>query len=528
MLRKLNVKGDEEVDMTVGEEEKEDVEGNGCLTKKVGENTMMMGRQVDVQEKTKHTNGSDEGVHEIPQQKFDNLDTVSNILHERDYVGMGGVEVLKDIINIPHNDSGDFLCNKENENSNEGKKSMRVWKRTARAQGVREGGVEEKSCLTKRKAIELENSILENDVGGREVLKMGLYRVIGNGESTSIWNDSWITGIQGGTLNPIHSNSWRPERVCELIDEDTHGWDIIKLWALFDANICEKILSIPPSRVCQSDVWAWSGEANGSFTVKSCYKMAMEESWDQTLLTPNLFCEVPTSFWKSMWRLPILPRFKVLMWRVCLEIIPTIEALEKRGMEIKDKCPWCSAEDETGYHVLIECEEIKHIWEHAPFDFNSRLSHGSILEWMAVEWDRWSREQRSSFVMALYHLWEARNNKKFGKESINLNNIWCKVERSGDEICAAESTTHLIHTSPTSLKWERPREPFIKLNVDVALKENGDGSVGGVFRDHEGMCVGAFSCKVTAMRDVALMEAMGIKKGIKIASEGGISHLIRI
>ncbi|KAF7810211.1 uncharacterized protein G2W53_036954 [Senna tora] len=40
------------------------------------------------------------------------------------------------------------------------------------------------------------------------------------------------------------------------------------------------------------------------------------------------------------------------------------------------------------------------------------------------------------------------------------------------------------------------------------------------------MCVGAFSCKAPAMRDAALMEAMGMKKGIEIASDGGISHLI--
>ncbi|KAF7818773.1 uncharacterized protein G2W53_024228 [Senna tora] len=39
--------------------------------------------------------------------------------------------------------------------------------------------------------------------------------------------------------------------------------------------------------------------------------------------------------------------------------------------------------------------------------------------------------------------------------------------------------------------------------------------------DDEGMCVGAFSSKILAM-----MEAIGIRKGIEVAQAGGITHLI--
>ncbi|KAF7839642.1 ribonuclease H [Senna tora] len=155
-------------------------------------------------------------------------------------------------------------------------------------------------------------------------------------------------------------------------------------------------------------------------------------------------------------------------------------------------------EYETRYHVLIECEKIKHIWDNAPFDFKGRASHSLILEWMVVECDKWGRDQRCSFAIALYYIWEAKN----------------------------ESMAKSVQEHPTTLKWVKPREPFIKLNVDVALKDNGEGSAGGVFRDHEGLCVGAFSSKIPAMRDIALMEAMGMKKDIDVVQEGGITHLI--
>ncbi|KAF7842138.1 hypothetical protein G2W53_004436 [Senna tora] len=294
--------------------------------------------------------------------------------------------------------------------------------------------------------------------------------------------------MQAGTLNPILVNEWWSERVCELIDTNATAWDIIKLWALFDTRTCEKIMSVPPHRNNRSDRWAWSGEANGAFSIKSCYKLAMEESWKQISLTPNLFCKVPSVLWKSIWKLPVLSRFKVFLWRMCLDILPTVEALERRGMLIEDKCPWCNIEDEIGYHVLVECDILKQIWDNAPYNFNGRGYHGG--------------------------------------ENPNLHDIWKRVERSWDELITAEESTMKNQNQPLNLKWTKPTDPFIKLNVDIALKQDGVGAVGGVFRDHEGLCVGAFSGKVPSMGDVTLMEALGMRKGIEVARDVGITHII--
>ncbi|KAF7814829.1 ribonuclease H [Senna tora] len=228
--------------------------------------------------------------------------------------------------------------------------------------------------------------------------------------------------------------------------------------------------SVPPSRSNRADVWAWNGEANGSFSVKSCYKLAMEESWKQINLTPHMFCDVPSDMWKILWKLLVLSRFKVLLWRACLEILPTVDALERRV--------------------------LNSVWGNAPFNFNGKESHASILEWMVVEWSEWSKDQRG----------------------------W-KVDRCWDEVITAETMLSTSQNQTIKLTWTKPTNPFIKLNVDIAVNHEGEGVVGGVFRDHESSCVGAFSGKVAAMGDVALMEAVGLRKGIEVAREGGISHL---
>ncbi|KAF7806916.1 reverse transcriptase [Senna tora] len=249
--------------------------------------------------------------------------------------------------------------------------------------GKREGGLGNRPSYTWRSLL-----------AGREVLKMGLHKSIGNGESTSIWGYPWIPGVQASTLTPMHDSVWRPEKVSELLDPSINQWDIIKLWSLFDTNICQKNMCIPTTRMDCADQWAWSGEVNGNFTVKSCYRLAMEETWSQNSLTPELFCEVPPT---------------ERCWDECNAVVP--------------------------------------------------------------------------------------------------------VKNSDRDV-------------PASLKWLKPSEPFIKMNVDIAMKNSGEGSAGGVFRDHEGMCVGAFSSSIPAMMDVALMEAIGIKKGIEVAREGRITHLV--
>ncbi|KAF7809749.1 retrotransposon protein, putative, unclassified [Senna tora] len=363
-------------------------------------------------------------------------------------------------------------------------------------------------------------------MAGRELLKNGLYRSIGNGETTSIWHDPWIPGVQADTLNPLYENGWRPERVCELIDTNATGWDVIKLWAVFDTRNCEKIISVPPCRSNRADAWAWSGEVNGTFSVKSCYKLAMEERWKQMSLTTHIFCDVSAELWKSLWKLPVLSRFKTFLWRACLDILPTVDALERRGMSILDKCIWCNREDETAYHVLVECEVLNSVWNNAPFNFSGKNSHVSILEWMAVEWSEWKEGQRGCFMMALYYIWEMRNGKKFRGENANLNIIWRKVDRSWDEVNIAKTLSSTSQNQIPKLVWTKPLDPFIKLNVDIAMSYEGEGAVGGVFRDHEGLCVGAFAGKVAAMGDVALMEAVGLKRGIEVAREGGITHLL--
>jgi hypothetical protein len=66
------------------------------------------------------------------------------------------------------------------------------------------------------------------DTRGREVLKQGLIRRIGTGETTNIWSMNWLP--RNCLLKPVACmGDHPPTRVCELIDQSTATWDKEKL-----------------------------------------------------------------------------------------------------------------------------------------------------------------------------------------------------------------------------------------------------------------------------------------------------------
>ena len=120
-------------------------------------------------------------------------------------------------------------------------------------------------------------------LGGRDVLKQGIIKRIGDGTTTKIWSDNWIPRDE--MLRPYGCIIQDPPKlVSELIDHTTAIRDMDKLSATFLTIDVPAIRSIPLCTRILSDSWAWHFERSGQFTVKSCYRMMVEtkrrrEAW---------------------------------------------------------------------------------------------------------------------------------------------------------------------------------------------------------------------------------------------------------
>ncbi|KAF7825156.1 putative RNA-directed DNA polymerase [Senna tora] len=361
---------------------------------------------------------------------------------------------------------------------------------------------------------------------GRKVLSKGLRRAIGNGRTTGVWTDPWIPAeIRTIAVKPNHIERGE-ETVSVLLNEDATNWDVEELRTRFDEETCIRIQSIPPDPEQGEDRWVWEYDRKGVYSVKTGYRSMMIEVWSQLDLGLDIDGDATTRLWKKLWKLPIISRYKVFLWRACLGIIPTVESLERRGMIISEDCCMCNNAPEDVFHALVDCLNLQILWVMASFDYSSRVYHANILEWLVVEAVEWSEEKLATLAVAMYHAWERRNKKKFTSEEIRAEDLWPRVERVMDEFQTGTFSDDGNRAEPTRFVWEKPEYPFTKLNVDATGSKEGGGSMGGILRDDTGNCVGAYMHSVLYPNDPTLLEAVAIRKGLEMALKVGRTHVM--
>ncbi|KAF7804806.1 uncharacterized protein G2W53_043917 [Senna tora] len=154
------------------------------------------------------------------------------------------------------------------------------------------------------------SAIWRSLMAGRSVLSKGLRRSIGNGRATEIWSDPWIPSDVPLVLQrPDHIAS-ENELVSDLLTENGTEWDDEKLRARFDDNTYIRIKSIPPDTDQGEDRWVWERDNKGIYSVKTGYRCVLAEVWSGFELGLDIDEGATMRFWKRMWKLPLISRYK--------------------------------------------------------------------------------------------------------------------------------------------------------------------------------------------------------------------------
>lgn len=110
---------------------------------------------------------------------------------------------------------------------------------------------------------------------GLDVLKQGLIRRIGDGESTLVWNHNWIP--RDNLLRALHPISDdQPGFVSELIEGPSRTWNRAVVFRHMNRVDADSVLNIPLSTSSTCDQWAWQYEKSGVFLVRSAYRMLVD------------------------------------------------------------------------------------------------------------------------------------------------------------------------------------------------------------------------------------------------------------
>ncbi|KAF7824156.1 reverse transcriptase [Senna tora] len=338
------------------------------------------------------------------------------------------------------------------------------------------------------------SSILE----GRRLLVEGLWWKVGNGASIVVWRDKWIPGLKGGKLS-----SPCPEELADLRVEDcisARRWDLSRLQAHISAMELKAILAIPLPVGERYDSLVWEDSKNGMYFVKSGYRLANSIFGQPLLEDPSCSFRPPSSLWKAIWGLKVVPKVKSFLWRACVGALPTSEALFKRKCASSPCCQVCGAEVETIEHALLLCSWVKGVWFSCPLAL-------VVAACRVTRFDSWCSE----------FLGQNGNLDSSGKALSLMLAGNLSISRAAAEFSGTFSQVGVsggVYPGPRSLIpdwWQLPPPDSLKVNSDGAFLEDSlEVGIGFVVRNSSGSLLRTCCDKVCASSSI-MSEALAFK-----------------
>jgi hypothetical protein len=360
---------------------------------------------------------------------------------------------------------------------------------------------------------------------GREILKKGLIRRIGDGSTTDIWRDRWLPNHFAGRplSEPVDP---QVQAVAELLTP-SGAWneDLIKQ-VFIDVDV-HAILRTP-IRGVGADTWAWEPERHGMYTVRSAYRRLFDEQHQRR--SDGSASSSSDKTWKRIWGLCVPPKIRVFWWRVVNEFLPAKQVLHRRHIERTPNCEVCGADEESIKHILMDCTVAKVFWAEV-----RRLNAVKLPKFHPVTWvhdliDPALCNPRDAAVIlcGMWSLWMARNKRRHGEAATPVHAAVKWV------IDTAFDLWNLSHPPGTQRdarqerrRWRKPGPGLIKCNVDASFSEqNSTGATGAVLRDHEGRICGGSAKWYNHCLNALATEAMACRNGMQLAIDRGVTRLL--
>jgi len=197
-------------------------------------------------------------------------------------------------------------------------------------------------------------------IHGRDLLEKGIMKNIGNGQSTSVWNDKWI--FDKAPRRPFNKQSlFDLELMVSNLITHQGSWDHALLSELFFPPDVVRIMSYPPN-IGLEHSYIWAYNRNGCYTVKSGNWLISHLKQQPP---PPTHEQVTRCLKKKIWDLKTLPKIKMFLWRALSGVLVVSTCLQAHGMHTNLMCSLCQTNIESISHVLFCCWPAREVWENA-------------------------------------------------------------------------------------------------------------------------------------------------------------------
>lgn len=157
----------------------------------------------------------------------------------------------------------------------------------------------------------------------------GIRWSVDKGTSIRVWGDKWWPSTSTYQVVSPRLFLSAETKVCELIAQDHTQWKAQVIDALFVPHEAECIKIIPLSIQPPEDRLIWAESANGLFSVRRAYKLAMILSWPANSGSSSDDSQTK-KFWKLLCQIPAPHKVLHFIWKACRDILPTRKNLVRR------------------------------------------------------------------------------------------------------------------------------------------------------------------------------------------------------
>jgi hypothetical protein len=296
---------------------------------------------------------------------------------------------------------------------------------------------------------------------GRDVLKRGLVRRVGDGNDTRLWSDPWLPGVPG--LKPLTVNTdTNLSRVADLIDQASGQWNEELVRDTLSPMDAEAALRLPRPRHGGDDFWAWNEEKTGVYSVRSAYRLMVQDIVDVPETSNS------AAMWKKLWRLRVIPKVRVFCWRAIKGFLPSYSELSRRYIMDNGTCKLCGHEEETLFHALVKCDHAKQFWSAAFDHFGVSIPRVHPASWLQdlLMGSFLSAEHIPIVMTLLWCIWSSRNKYVHGEEQYKPLGSMKLIEEQLSLLELPPSQLAKVKVVP---KWERPLAGWSLVNTDGSL-----------------------------------------------------------
>jgi ribonuclease HI len=353
--------------------------------------------------------------------------------------------------------------------------------------------------------------------------------VVGTGEKIHFWTDNWLGDPLVDILQiepSVHINF--TGLLCDVISNAA--------WNLPDEvssipDVASRLAGITLPSSALPDLFSWSHASDGKLSAKLAF----------SFLRPQA---PPLPWASSIWNTCIPPAHSFIFWRLVHGKMPTDDNLASRGCAMVSMCSFCLRSIETSDHLFFYCDFAVSVWTWLGLLLNVVIDHTSALAVFNSIPRPCSSQLHDIFLAAIVHsvhaIWWARNNIRFSSTTPTLHSVQVRVHAliglsgglSSGKCIAADAPILDLFRVPHHQRnvkelmmvcWKPPSAPWVKVNTDGSVLVS-SGACGGLFRNHLGTFLGAFTCNLGPC-SVFDAEVFGYILSMEFAAQQGWTNI---